>query len=134
MLRRRPWVFLAVSLCLTALCARPVSGQVFSTPGSNNSSKFGIATSIDAISSSQIDGNLFLINSQGGGANSPLQAPSGSVSKLDLKAPAKAQHEYAKGYQLLMKRDSQGAIASPRGDRTGIRKRIGGLGVCLVGS
>ncbi len=111
MLRRRPWVFLAVSLCLTALCARPVSGQVFSTPGSNNSSKFGIATSIDAISSSQIDGNLFLINSQGGGANSPLQAPSGSVSKLDLKAPAKAQHEYAKGYQLLMKRDSQGAIA-----------------------
>ena len=54
MLRRRPWVFLAVSLCLTALCARPVSGQVFSTPGSNNSSKFGIATSIDAISSSQI--------------------------------------------------------------------------------
>jgi Ca-activated chloride channel homolog len=111
MLRRRPWLFFAASLGLTAMCARPVSGQVFSTPGSNNSSKFGVATSIDAISSAQIDGNLFLINSQTGGATSPLQAPSGSVSKLDLKAPAKAQHEYARGYQLLMKKDSQGAIA-----------------------
>jgi Ca-activated chloride channel family protein len=111
MLRRRPWLYFAASLGLTAMCARPVSGQIFSTPGSNNSSKFGVATSIDAIGSAQIDGNLFLINSQTGGATSPLQAPSGSVSKLDLKAPAKAQHEYAKGYQLLMKKDSQGAIA-----------------------
>jgi VWFA-related protein len=111
MLLRRPWLFFAASLCLTAICARPVRGQVFSTPGSNNSSKFGVATSIDAISSSQIDGNLFLINSQAGGATSPLQAPSGSISKLDLKAPGKAQHEYQKGYQLLMKKDSQGAIA-----------------------
>ncbi|MBV8513861.1 MAG: tetratricopeptide repeat protein, partial [Acidobacteria bacterium] len=28
-----------------------------------------------------------------------------------MKAPAKARHEYEKGYQLLMKKDSQGAIA-----------------------
>jgi len=110
MLRRRSWSVFAVSFCLTAICARPASGQVFSTPGSNNSSKFGVATSIDSISSAQIDGNLFLINSQGAGTRSQLQAPSGSISKLDLKAPAKAQHEYAKGYQLLMKKDSHGAI------------------------
>src|SRR5579863_4759218 len=111
MLRRRASFVFAASLCLTALCARPVSGQVFSTPGSNNSSRFGVGTSIDSISSAQLDGNLFLINSQAGGATSPLQAPSGSISKLDLKAPGKAKHEYEKGYQLLMKKDSQGAIA-----------------------
>jgi Ca-activated chloride channel homolog len=110
MLRRRSWSVFAVSFCLTVFCARPASGQVFSTPGSNNSSKFGVATSIDSISSAQIDGNLFLINSQGAGTRSQLQAPSGSISQLDLKAPAKAQREYAKGYQLLMKKDSQGAI------------------------
>jgi len=111
MLRRRQCLFFAASLCLTAICARPVSGQIFSTPVSNNSSKFGVATSIDSISSAQLDGNLFLINSQGAGTRSQLQAPSGSISQLDLKAPAKAQHEYEKGYQLLMKKDSPGAIA-----------------------
>ena len=109
MLHRRSWFVFAV-FCLTAICARPASGQIFSTPGSNNSSKFGVATSIDSISSAQIDGNLFLINSQGAGTRSQLQAPSGSISQLDLKAPTKARREYAKGYQLLMKKDSQGAI------------------------
>jgi Ca-activated chloride channel homolog len=63
-----------------------------------------------AIGASRMDGNLFLINSQNPGQTSALQAPSGSVSKLDLKAPAKARHEYEKGYQLLMKHDSPGAI------------------------
>src|SRR5579871_955552 len=111
MLRRRQCLFFAASLCLTAICARPVSGQIFSTPVSNNSSKFGVVTSIDSISSAQLDGNLFLINRQGAGTRSQLQAPSGSISQLDLKAPAKAQHEYEKGYQLLMKKDSPGAIA-----------------------
>ena len=66
---------------------------------------------MDSIGSARMDGNLFLINSQGSGARSQLQAPSGSVSQLDLKAPSKAQHEYAKGYQLLMKKDAAGAIA-----------------------
>jgi Ca-activated chloride channel family protein len=66
---------------------------------------------MDSIGSARMDGNLFLINSQGSGATSQLQAPSGSVSQLDLKAPSKAQHEYEKGFQLLMKRDAAGAIA-----------------------
>jgi Ca-activated chloride channel homolog len=42
--------------------------------------------------------------------HSPLQEPSGSVSKLDLKAPAKARKEYSKGYQLLMQKDFTGAV------------------------
>jgi len=41
---------------------------------------------------------------------SPLQGASGSVSKLDLKAPAKARREYDKGYQLLMRKDFDGAV------------------------
>jgi Ca-activated chloride channel homolog len=42
--------------------------------------------------------------------HSPLEGRSGSVSKLDLKAPGKARREYDKGYQLLMKKDFKGAV------------------------
>ena len=41
---------------------------------------------------------------------SPLRGPSGSVSQLDLRAPAAAKQEYDKGYELLMRRNFQGAI------------------------
>ena len=41
---------------------------------------------------------------------SPLESPGGSVSALDLKAPSKARREYDKGYQLLMRKDPQGAV------------------------
>ena len=43
-------------------------------------------------------------------SRSPLQSPSGSVSKLDLEAPDKARREYARGYELLMRKDLQGAV------------------------
>ncbi len=53
------------------------------------------------------DQSLWLIN----GANrSPLESSNGSLSKLDLKAPAKARREYEKGYQLLLRKDFQGAL------------------------
>jgi VWFA-related protein len=55
------------------------------------------------------DSNLFLINSQNADLSS-LQTPSGSVSKLDLKAPGKARHEYEKGYQLLLRKDLQSSV------------------------
>jgi Ca-activated chloride channel homolog len=83
--------------------------SVFSSPGSNN--RFGSLTSLDSIQTTRIDSNLFLINGQNSDANTPLQAPSGSISKLDLKSPAKARREYEKGYQLLMKKDLEAAIA-----------------------
>ena len=113
MLRRRLWDLCIASFCLIGLMTisgRSTAAQVFSTPGSG-SNRFGTATAMDSIGSARMDGNLFLINSQGAGATSQLQAPSGSISKLDLKAPAKARHEYEKGFQLLMKKDSQGAVA-----------------------
>jgi hypothetical protein len=54
-----------------------------------------------------LDANLWLLNGQ---ARSPLESPNGSLSKLDLKAPGKARHEYEKGYQLLMHKDLHGAV------------------------
>ena len=66
---------------------------------------------LDAIQGGQMDFNLFTVNTQDGNG-SLVQSLSASVSKLDLKAPGKAQREYAKGYQLLMHKDWQGAIAT----------------------
>ena len=42
--------------------------------------------------------------------HSPLRGLSGSVSKLDLRAPTAARREYEKGYELLMRRDFPKAI------------------------
>jgi VWFA-related protein len=55
-----------------------------------------------------IDSNIFQINTQN--LSSPLEGSSGAISKLDLKAPSSARHEFEKGYQLLMRNDLQGAI------------------------
>ena len=41
---------------------------------------------------------------------SPLQNPAISVSKLDLKAPAKARREYDQGLQLLNRKEFKGAV------------------------
>ena len=52
------------------------------------------------------DSNLWQINMN----RSPLEAPNGSVSKLDLKAPGKARRQYDKGYEFLMRKDLQSAV------------------------
>ena len=87
--------------------AGATAAQVFSAPVSTN--KFGTLTALDAIQTVQVDSNIFLIDSHNP-HTTPLQTPSGSVSKLDLKSPGKARREYEKGYQLLMKKDLQAAI------------------------
>lgn len=61
------------------------------------------------ISSEQMGNNLWSLVNEGQN-RSPLESPSGSVSKLDLKAPGKARREYEKGYKLLMLKDYKGAI------------------------
>lgn len=66
-------------------------------------------TAMGLISSEQMGNNLWgMINE--GQNRSPLEGPSGSISKLDLKAPGKARSEYDKGYKLLMQKDYKGAI------------------------
>jgi Tfp pilus assembly protein PilF len=56
-----------------------------------------------------MDFNLLTVNSHDPNG-SEVQSPSASVSKLDLKAPGKAQREYDKGFQLLMKKDLPAAV------------------------
>jgi len=99
-------VLFAQLFCLVSACTG--KAQVFSAPTSSN--RFGTLTSLDSIQTVRIDSNVFLINGQRPEASSPLQAPSGSISKLDLRSPAKARHEYEKGYQFLMKKDLEAAI------------------------
>ena len=71
--------------------------------------QFGHMASLDAIQTTQMDINLFLIGSKNPHTTG-LQNPSGSVSKLDLKAPPKARREYEHGYQLLLRKDLKGAV------------------------
>ena len=84
------------------------SAQVFSFPSSPGGALTNGA-SLNLVQASVMDFNLWQINSRSGGS-SPLATPGGSVSKLDLKAPGKAQRAYEKGYQLLMRKDLQGAV------------------------
>lgn len=84
------------------------NAQVFTAPTA--SGKFaGSLTRLGSVEAGQIDSNVFLINSRNPNT-SPLETPSGSVSKLDLKSPKKARHEYEKGYQLLMQKELEVAI------------------------
>ena len=93
-------------LLLFLSCA--ASAQVFSFPSSPGGALTNGA-SLNLVQASVMDFNLWQINSRSGGS-SPLATPGGSVSKLDLKAPGKAQRAYEKGYQLLMRKDLQGAV------------------------
>ena len=73
--------------------------QVLSMP-TTPGGKFGGGMGLDQIQATQISFDIFLINSRNAD-RTPLQSPSGSVSRFDLKAPGKAKKEYEKGYQLL---------------------------------
>ncbi len=81
------------------------AAQILTFPSSTN--RFGSATAMDAIASTQMDLNVFRIDIRNPDS---IQSPNGSVSKLDLNAPWKAQREYHKGYQLLMRKDFQAAV------------------------
>jgi Ca-activated chloride channel family protein len=67
------------------------------------------AMAANAILGAEMDFNIFTVNTQNPDG-SPVQSPSASVSKLDLKAPGRAQREYEKGFQFLMKKDLQAAV------------------------
>jgi Ca-activated chloride channel homolog len=94
-------VFLLGFLCCT------LAAQVLTFP--SPASRYNNAMTMDAIQTGQLDLNLFTINTRDENA-SRVQSPSASVSQLDLKAPGKARREYEKGFQLLMRKDLQGAV------------------------
>lgn len=96
-----------LSVFLLALFSSGAAAQVLSFPDQLN--RFGNRVDVDPIVVAQMDFNFLTINGMNADGT-PLQSPSGSVSMLDLKAPGKAQREYQKGYQLLMRKDTGGAI------------------------
>jgi len=83
------------------------AAQVVNMPGSSN--RFTSNAAMTSVEATQMDFSVFQVNTKNPNGT-PLESPSGSVSKLDLKAPGKAQHEYLKGYQLLMRSELEDAV------------------------
>ena len=98
-----PRASLRASILLLLSSAAPAQVMTLPSPGG------GIRTinTIALVQSTVMDGNLWRINTQN---LSPLESPTGSISKLDLKAPGKARRAFEKGYQLLMRKDLPGAV------------------------
>jgi Ca-activated chloride channel family protein len=95
-----------VSLCMfLGSCA--TSAQVLNMPGDTGT--MGTTSYVDAIQRAQLNMDLYMANSRDRNLTN-VQTPDDSVSRLDLKAPGKARHDYAKGYQLLMRKDPQDAV------------------------
>jgi VWFA-related protein len=91
---------------VVVLAVGSASAQVFTIGGANSSSTVS-AMATDGIGVSVLGTNDVLFN---GINHSPLENPNVALSKLDLKAPSKAQHEYNKGYSLLLKKDMADAV------------------------
>ncbi|MGA6980964.1 MAG: VWA domain-containing protein [Candidatus Sulfotelmatobacter sp.] len=81
-------------------------GQVMSIPSSNVGGLRDMPGSLGLTSKAQFMNDLWAISS----LHSPLEALSGSLSNLDLKAPGKARREFNKGYRLLARKDFQNAV------------------------
>jgi Ca-activated chloride channel family protein len=84
-------------------------GQALITPPSRYEAIAGSLAATGLTSPGQVTFDLWTIGNAPK-SRSPLQSPGGSVSKLDLKAPEKARREYAKGYELLTRKDLRGAV------------------------
>ena len=104
MFRHRLWRTLFLAGLPWLIGADIAAAQLFSAP--SNVDKFGGITSLSALQTAKLDAAIFQYNSAGA---SVLES-SLTVSKLDLKAPGNARKEYDKGFQLLMRKDLQGAI------------------------
>jgi Ca-activated chloride channel family protein len=91
------------------LLSRGALGQVLITPPSRHEAIAGSLASSGLTSPGQASFDLWTIGNAPQ-SRSPLQGPSGSVSRLDLKAPEKARREYAKGYEKLTRKDLRGAV------------------------
>jgi Ca-activated chloride channel homolog len=90
------WALLLLFPCLLA------SAQVISFPTSMDDS-------LGAMRTARMESNLFLAGSSNPNTTE-VQSPDSSISRLDLKAPGKARHEYEQGYRLLMRKDLADAI------------------------
>jgi Ca-activated chloride channel family protein len=107
MITRAPhWAYLTLFFFVVSALAVTAFGQA---AGPLHINEVGAFTPNALLGSGQMSMELWSATNMGEN-RSPLQGPSGSVSKLDLKAPGKARHEYSKGYELLMRKDYAGAV------------------------
>jgi VWFA-related protein len=98
----RHWVLL-----FSFLLSCDAAAQVLSFPGAND--RLGSPVPVDVIQTLPFQFNVFLIGSRDP-YRTNVESPNSSVSKLDLKSPAKALREYEQGYRLLMGNDPHGAV------------------------
>jgi len=91
-----------VSACAATAQVMSIPSSAFGNIGTDTTS--GSPVGIGTLSAEQMTNELWWLNGQQSGG-SPLNTPTGSVSALDLKAPGKARKEFARGYQLMMRKD-----------------------------
>lgn len=106
-LRRLFFLPLLCSISFAQVMSIPSSG--FGNIGSHDMGTASGSVGLSLISSEMMTNEMYgmMVSIQNRGSEEVATA---SISKLDLKAPAKARREYEKGYQLLMRKDLQGAI------------------------
>jgi VWFA-related protein len=95
------------ALLFSFLLSCDAAAQVLSFPAASD--RLGNPVPMDEIQTLDFQFNAFLIGSRDSHLSN-VQSPNSSVSKLDLKSPGKARHEYEQGYRLLMGNDPHGAV------------------------
>jgi len=107
-MRCSPFSLKSLLFSFVMMSSFPAVGQLLSIPTAAGN-RFGSSVALDSLQTAQMDFNFFTIYGQNSSLT-PLQTPSGSVSKLDLKAPGKAQREFEKGYQFLLRKELQTGV------------------------
>ena len=109
--RRSSFYGLLLTLVSCAAVAQVMSipSSGFGNIGSNGMGTSSGSVGLGLLSSEMMTNEMYgmMVSIQNHGSE---QAASASISKLDLKAPGKARHEYEKGYQLLLRKDWPGAL------------------------
>jgi Ca-activated chloride channel homolog len=109
------YVRLLFSLLFALLLAISAAAQSLGGPGISGPAGGKFTSTRDGTAPFDVSpGGLAELNARmlmwGDQQSSPLQNPNLLISKLDLKAPKKAKQEFEKGYQLLYRKEYQGAV------------------------
>ena len=99
----------SLSVALSIAFSACLAGAQFGAPVGGSFPSNGMAPPGGTVPFDSTLLNSTMLNRQAERDLSPLENPTISVSKLDLKAPGKARHEYDKGVLLLNRKDYQGA-------------------------
>jgi TolA-binding protein len=107
--RQRACSFFIFLSCGAAAQVMSIPSSGFGNIGSHDLSTTSGPVGLGLFSPEQMTNNFYTMTTNA--RNNTLESPSASVSRLDLKAPSKARREYARGFQLLMRKDYPNAVA-----------------------